>query len=207
MTEAIINAGDGSGSLYYLGGAGESYTTVHNATEGLATTFPTVNEIGQDYTTSTNKYNLRRGGLIFDTSGIGSGDTIDTAVLSLYGQAKDTDQDFDLTVVSGTNLDNPVVDTDYGDLLNSTTSFGSMLASTFQIGGAENQITLNSTGIAAIVKGGITKFGIRSSRDINSNAPTDAIFEYIQFRGTGSSPIPKLTINYTSGFTPKIFFF
>ena len=55
MTVLAVNASN-AGSLYRLGLAGESYATVHDDTIGAATNNPTIVEIGQDYTTSTNKY-------------------------------------------------------------------------------------------------------------------------------------------------------
>lgn len=202
MTGSAINASN-AGKLYGLGGGGDSYATVHNAADGFAGDNETLVEIGQDYTTGTDRYNVRRGGLVFDTSVIPTSMIILAATLTLYGWAKDVDVDFSLTVVSGADLGDALVDADYGDLLDDTTSLGSILASDFLVGvvgvAQENQITLNSTGLAAITRGGTTRFGLRSSRDISSTAPTNNVYEYIQFLGTGSSPIPRLDIAYGFG--------
>jgi len=161
----------------------------------------TLRDVGQIY--YNPGYIVYRLGSAFDTSSLGAGVTITSATLSLYGWSDDSDTDFDITIVSGADLADKLVDADYQDLLNDTTSFGSLSSASF-VEGAWNVITLNPTGLAAISKTGATRFGIRSSRDISATTPTG--FEEVQFEGAfvGNHPA-QLSVTYTGGFIPKVF--
>ncbi len=175
-------------SWYYLDS--QVYATTHNATSaGYAGAEPV---LGQDFFTPT--YRIYRAGLFFDTSSILSSAIISTAILSLYGLWDDsTTADFDLTVVNGSALNNPRVVADYGGLLTATISGGTINSSLWSLSGY-NDITLNSTGISFITKAGTTKLGLRSSRDINSNAPTG--MENVEAYGVDVTYPAKLTITY-----------
>jgi len=170
-----------------------NYTTVHDDTIGSLNAIGSL--IGQELVLGL--YSLWRFGLIFDTSSILGGATITAATLDLYLMSKDiTGSDFDLTIVSGADLNNPLVDADYYDLLDKTTSFGASTVSTMTAG-AVNSISLNATGLAAINigAGAITKLGLRSSRDISSTPPTG--YEDLDIRYVTWSPEPTLTVTYT----------
>ena len=135
-------------------------------------------DVGQDWFPGT--YIIYRSGLAFDTSPVGAGSPIVSAVLSLYGWNDFSDTDFDLTVVSGADLADPLVDADYQELLARTASFGSMNTSAFILGDWNN-IALNASGRAAINLIGITFLGLRSSRDIAALVPGGSGFESIQY--------------------------
>jgi len=150
-------------------------------------------EVGQ-----YSSFIVYRSGLAFVTSTLGSGASITAAVLSVYGYADYSDTDFDLTIVSGADLADYLVDADYQDLLNDTISFGERSTSAF-VEDAWFDIPLNVTGLAAISKTGTTRFGLRSSRDISATTPTG--FESIQYEtswieGWPATHQPKLTITY-----------
>ncbi len=178
------------------------YQTVHDAALAGQVLDDDSPRAGQEYAPGTpDVYSVLRGAIMFDTSSIPSGAIITAAVLSLYGYLDESDTDFDVVVVSGADLADIVVAEDYGDLLNDIASLGSFNTSTFQIGW--NSITLNAAGIAAIVKGGMTRFGLRSSRDISSTTPKlngALASEYVVVEGwSGDTNKPKLTITYTLG--------
>ena len=179
-----------------------SYASAHDAASGTATTGGVI-AIGQDYFV-TPTYDVYRGGLFFDTSSLALGVAINSATLSLRGEEDQSITDFNIVVINGADLNNPRVAADYGDLLDDTTSGGAISTSGFGVE-SYNVITLNTTGINWIIKGGTTKLGLRSSRDINSNAPTGTEWVDIygdNFSGDGDA---KLTITYT--IRPKIFYF
>jgi len=184
------------GSYYYASDA--VYATAQAAAN--ATGRGVVPAVGQESTATGPLYVIYRGGLEFDTSSIPLSAGITAAALSLYGLTDSTVNDFDLTVVDGTDLANPREIADYGDLLDDITSGGTINTSTWSITGY-NDITLNAAGLAMIVKGGTTKFGFRSSKDISATAPTlgDAYDEWIEFYGQDATYPAKLTITYFSG--------
>lgn len=170
------------------------YATAHDGAGGVSNTIISIS-VGQRL--SGGSYDVYRAGLSFDTSSLGAGATIVSATLSVYGFADTSTTDFNLTVVSGADLADPLVDADYQDLLNATTSFGALSTSGF-VADTWFDIDLNATGLAAISKTGITRFGLRSSRDISSTTPTGD--EYIEYdtswiTGWPTTTPPKLTVN------------
>jgi len=182
-----------------LQNSGTDYTSVRNATTGSVDDSDKYGWIGQDNITfpGGTTFWIYRVGLFFDTSSLPDDCIITSATLSLYGVADFSDVDFDIIVVNGSDLDVPMTGNDYGDLLDETTSGGAMNTADFITGGY-NDISLNTIGLSWINKTGITKFGLRSSRDINGNTPSSVIGEYVKIslyeRGSGYQP--KLTVNY-----------
>lgn len=149
------------------------YASAHDAVNGDAVSDTgAAFEVGQYYRHAVTRWWIWRSAVFFDTSALPDDCEISSAVLSLYGGSLGdySDTDFDITLVSGADLADPLVVADYGDLLDDTTSYGSVTTLGWSTSGY-NDITLNSTGRDAINKTGITKFGIRSSRDINSDDP------------------------------------
>ena len=189
----------------YLVGSGSSdYTTVHDASEArdmwAATQGNNVN-VGQSKPYSW--YNIFRAGLYFDTSSIPDDAVISSATLSFCGLYDYSDIDFDIVVVDGSVIEDPMVKADYGDLKDKTTSGGSMNTSGFYTDKTTYMhITLNSDGRGWISKTGTTKLGLRSLEDINSSPPgagTDNE-EYVCIYDNQDDPnyLPKLEVTYTS---------
>ena len=180
----------------YIYVSGTSYATVQGAATGNLVQGGVLVEIANDFDNPT--HHITRGAIMISTTALGASVTISAAVLSIYGHDKNIpDGDFNITVVSGTGLSGTtLVDTDYGDLLATTTSYGSISGTAFTLG-AWNNITLNAAGIAAITKGGTTRFGFRSSRDIAVTPSTG--FDYVQFETEVASTAftPYITITYT----------
>lgn len=182
-----------------------TYLLVHNAATGSdAYNDGSYLLVGQ-LATGTG-WLIDRGYLEFDTSVIGAGASIAEAKLLLMvtteseGTYYTIDNEFDLTLTPATNVANPLNTTDYGDLLDDVTDYGHVTISTPAANRQLIVITLNSTGIAAISKTGTTRFGLRSSRDINSNSPAANEKEYIGIMGKTGDFVPRLVVKLNEVF-------
>jgi hypothetical protein len=142
-------------------------------------------------------YSIFRGALFFDTSSLPDDATITSATLSLYGYSDSSETDFDITVVDGSVLNEPLESADYGDLRSQTVSGGAFDTAGFSASGY-NDIPLNETGMGWISKTGITKFGLRSSRDIAATEPTGDEFVNVCASEKGEGYQPKLVVTYAT---------
>jgi len=137
-----------------------------------------------------------RSALFFDTSSLPDGVDITSATLSLYGDYDWSVADFDITVVDGSLLNDPLIAGDYGYLGGQTISGGAFNTSGF-LEDVYNDIPLNAAGMGWISKTGMTQFGLRSSRDINANEPSgdeEIVWVYSYEQGEGYRP--KLVVTY-----------
>lgn len=172
-----------------------SYSAIHNAETGIAE--DTLNNliIGQKFDDFFSFYYIYRGFLFFDTSIIPNNANLTEVKIGLYLVANNNDTDFNITVQNGqpTYPHLPLETTDYY-YIRYTGDGGSLDTSVLVAG--YNNITLNSDGRNWVQKDGVTKLCLRSSRDINSNAPTGN--EYVQFYTVeqGASYAPKLYVSY-----------
>jgi hypothetical protein len=112
---------------------------------------------------------LWRGYLEMDTSTLAAGDSIVEAYIIVKSKTEKIDATWYLSLVGATGVTAPLVVGDYGDLLAMTTK----LATDVLVNGVPGWkvFALNAAGIAAINKGGTTRFGLRSSRDITATDP------------------------------------
>jgi len=140
---------------------------------------------------------IYRGALFFDTSSLPDTAVITSATLSLYGRSNGSQTDFNITVVDGSLLNDPLVAGDYGDLRTQTISGGAFDTAGFSTSGY-NDIQLNAAGMGWISKTVMTKFGLRSSRDINANEPSFTETEYVSFHSneSGGDLGPMLVVSY-----------
>ncbi len=154
---------------------GWDYYAIHDASTGSVDQGYVPNLVGQScYFGGSAVY---RTALFFNTSYIPDNATITGASLSLYGTCMPpTTFDYSIAVVRGADLNEPLVPADYGDLLDETISMGQRGADNWIVGGW-NPIELNSSGLAQISKTGITKLGLRSTKDI------DRIWPYFGYQG------------------------
>ena len=170
------------------------YSIAHGASTGLVFSMNNYLAVGQAH---VPPFYVFRGALFFDTSSLPDDATISSAVLSLYGKIDYSTVDFLITVVDGSVLHEPLVAGDYGALVTQTVSGGTFDTAGFSTSGY-NDIPLNESGMGWISKTGITKFGLRSSRDIAPTVPTG--WEEVQImpseaaHGIG----PKLVVTYTT---------
>jgi len=192
--EATFYSTASDGFLEY---GNSSYTVAHNAAyaDWVRSSF-NVLAIGQ---VSSGGYYIQRGALFFNTSSLPDNADITSATLSLYGYFDESTIDFDVTVVDGSLLDEPLVASDYGDLRTQTTNGGGFNTVGFSTSGY-NDIYLNAVGMGWISKTGITKFGLRSSRDITATAPSG--LEHVGVHPSesvgGDGYRPKLVVSYRS---------
>mgnify|MGYP001565150853 CR=1 FL=1 len=149
-----------------------NYTTAHDASSADSIT---VNLLLVGQALSGGDYDVYRNGIIINTTSIPITALINSAKARFKVVDDLSSTDFLVTVVSGTDLTDTIVVADYGDLLNDTTSFGSLTTAGVSLVDW-NDINLNATGLvalqAAVTSGDKFRFGIRSSRDISSTTPT-----------------------------------
>lgn len=165
--------------------------------------------VGQVCISGPTTYVIDRGILFFDTSSIPINAIITSAVLSLrsYGGYHRVDNDFDVVIQSGqpTYPSDPVQLTDYNYLYyQPSLNLGSLNTASWN-SSSWNDIALNANGINWISRGGITKYCLRSSKDISGTAPGLDVHDYVAIyaQQKGAGYIPYLTINYTS--TPAVY--
>jgi len=178
----------------FLDRADDNYSVAHDAAnaDGITSSLNSL-YIGQ----YPPPYNIYRSVLFFNTSSLPDDVYITSATLSLYGRTDGSQTEFDITVVDGSLLNDPLVLGDYGDLRTQTTSGGAFNTAGFSTSGY-NDIPLNAVGMGWISKTGMTQFGLRSSRDITANVPTS--FEYVAVYSNeeGDGYRPKLAVSYRS---------
>jgi hypothetical protein len=144
-----------------------------------------------------------RSAMLFDTSSISSGSTISAATLSIYGSSK-TDQFSQSIGITSVSLasNTAVVASDYAVANWGSTRFATDITVTSWSNSAYNDFALNASGLAAVIAGGISKFGMRSSGDIDNTAPTwaDSLtcqVVTISADAVGTTTDPKLVVTYT----------
>ena len=145
---------------------------------------------------------LTRAILLFDSSDLPDDATISAATLSLYGSSK---VDFlsitpDLNVYSSNPASNTALAAGDFDSLGSTAFATAITYASFSATGY-NDFTLNSSGIAAISKTGVSKFGVRNANyDAAGTPPTWSSTTYSRLYGyfaeQGSGYKPKLVVTY-----------
>lgn len=155
-------------------------------------------------TTSNQFARLRRAILLFDTSSIPAGATINSVTLTLTGVNKANGLGSpDLHVVNSTPASNTAVaNGDYANV--GTTSYGSISYASFNTAGT-NDISLST---AAVTKAGITKLGLTLSWDQAASftgtwASGATSSFYIDWADLGSSK-PTLTVDYTVSGTRRV---
>lgn len=156
--------------------------------------------------------NYHRGGVLFNTSTIGS-DTIYSATLSLAGTNKldlDNNQP-NANIYHFDPLSNTaIVEGDYNRF--ETTEFSTSVSySNLTTDGSYTDFTLNSNGIAAISTSSVSKFGIRNPNyEVANQAPTNTgdgdrfgwEVDAAETGGAGTSQDPKLVVVHSGPDAP-----
>lgn len=195
----------------YLSGYGEgvSYATVYSAANGEVTQDGDLIDVGQYYYAPDTAFGIYRSALDFGTMTV----TATAATLSLWLNTDNSTTDFNIVLVSGSDLASILVEADYGDLLDDITALNDDFNTSSLVAGW-NVLTFNAAGITILNGGGTIRLGGRSSRDISSTTPKlngASASEEVSFHAKtigGNNHTPFLTITYTpSAFTPKIFYF
>jgi hypothetical protein len=175
-----------------------SYADCHNAANAdNAYNDPATWRVGQYWIATGPAWVIYRGVAEWDTSGLGAGANILSAILLVHDEsAAVVDNNFTLQLTPAVSVSYPLGTADYGDLLSETTDYGSLSMSSWNYGGW-NTIVLTAAGIAAINKTGTTRFGIRSSRDITPTDPagmSGTITENVTLTGDTATLMPRLVI-------------
>jgi hypothetical protein len=176
-----IKAGDGTGNNY-------------SATELFC-------ELQNGYAGNNNNYTLLvRSILLFNTGSLGADATISGAVLSTYYKSKQNLGG--VYIVSSTPAsDTTLANSDYGNL--GATSFG-YLANASISASQYNDFTLNASGLSAISKTSLSKFGMKIDIDFTGTGDGatingyDRYYNFYSSRTTGTGNDPKLVVTYTT---------
>lgn len=190
----IVNTSTNDGFLYR---SGSNYSSIWSAEEGAVSSDDDYISIGQTKAEPFSYYNIFRGFLFFDTSELPTNADIMNATLSIYKKNDYSSTDFMITVQNGqpSYPHDPLEEGDYNEKYYSGN--GSSLNTASFMNGTNN-ITL--TNLSWITAGDITKFCLRSNRDINGTIPTGA--EYVTISSANiqgepnPDPRPKLIITY-----------
>ncbi len=179
MATANVNATNDASHVYALNA---DYPTAQGATTG---TVSGNLRVGQYYD-ATPIYGVYRSFLAF---AIPSMLDITSCILHLDGQSDNSTTDFNMYIVSSTYT-TPVSE-DF-DLVGTT--LWSDAWNSVNYSANDNAITLNSTGLSAVLaaQGGTLRIALRSEKDINATTPTGS--ERVNFTPNGNA---YLTITYT----------
>ncbi len=173
------------------------FATARGAASGTLSGTATKNFI--DCAFSTPNYYVERSFINYDTSPLPDAAAITAVILSIKGSAKNiTGAQRAINVYSSTASDT-IVAGDF-DLVGSTAFCATPITDVAFSTSAYNDFTFNATGIAAIVKTGISKFSLREvNKDVGNVAPVDYAdlsFSPVEVSGTASDPV--LVVTYTS---------
>jgi len=142
-------------------------------------------------------YTILRSYLMFDTSTIPDLATITSGYVRMVVFDDQSTDDFNVTLqeVKSPKPHDPLIPTDY-----SKAGIAGHLGHTNTTGYADESIfniSLTVSGRASINKTGMTKWSVRSNKDINASSP--AAFEFMIFYdyGVDIAKYPKLFLNYT----------
>ena len=200
------------GGVATQGGAAGTFASVRAKAGTLAQPSSGENTAVQILATgSSNQYNeMFRGYTLFDTSGIGSGQVVTTATLSLWVADKGANgMGQSITIVQGVPASNTdLVAADYA-----TANFTMTQQNTTDLAWASitlsayNDFVLNATGRGNINTTGITKFGIVSDLDRDNGTPTwssgaNAYFNIRWADQAGFTNDPKLMVDSSSATAP-----
>ena len=176
-------------------GLSANYTTIHNAATADST--PVMDGVEERIWNAENTpgtEEISRAVFYFDLAGISG--TLKSAYLLYYLDARPGDgvhddpvADFEVVIVSGDGVSQPLLDTDYHVLLGNTTSFGSTWNSDTTVSNY-NTIEINAAGLAYITTklGASCPLGLRIDADIASIA-TDDTWQNVSGLTGGAPPL------------------
>jgi hypothetical protein len=198
-TKGALAANEGTYTIYQLydgwvsktetgaAVAPDGYSAAHDAANA-DTTQTSGNDIvvGQDGVSAgggKGTYTIWRGLLYFDTTMLPANAQIVSASVVLFTKTDNSDADFDVWLVDGSNMVAPPDDSCYGLLKNSGTNLveGTPFNTTGWVDNSAAVMPLNSTGIALIARTGVTRIGVRSALDVSATAPALGTPEYCSF--------------------------
>ena len=190
-------------------GMDEVYATIIGGAGDFSSAVNTFDNYKTYASTTSNQFanNYRFIGL-FDTSSLTASANIDSVTLGFYVNSKTNALGSpDLHVVASTPAaNNALANSDYGNV--ASTTFGNVTYAGVTAG-AFNDITLNATGVSAISKISISKFGTKNSWDLAGSfggawaSAAESGFNIDNSDGTNK---PRLIITFNFGADSSAFF-
>lgn len=191
-------------------GVSESFATIRAGAGNGAYPDNLINVVSLEASDVTDEYNtLGRIILCFDTSTLTTYAHVTGTTVSLYGWGtakSDALGTADLHIGSATPASTSnLVNADYNSV--GTTSFGSIAYADYTTD--YNVVTLNASGIANLVKTGISSYSAQLSWDINNDATglvwaSELVSRFYSYGSeqTGTANDPKLVVTYHLDFNP-----
>lgn len=184
-------------------GFDESFGTMRGGAGSGSSASDTADYMQLESSATSNQYrSFYRSFYLFDTSSIGSGNTVTSGTISLYGSSSIDHFSQSVCIVSTTPASNTtIVNGDYSNTSTTEQSSTRITLASWSNSGY-NDFTLSATGIASVSLTSITKFGGKLSGDLDNTAPTwssslNARARAIQADTAGTTTDPKLVIVYT----------
>ncbi len=171
-------------------------TTATASADGITLSIHSENE-------TTNKFSVHRAFLLFDTSSIPDGDTIDSATTTVTKNTgiSENPQTSGLIQTSPAS-DTTLVNNDFDNLtLNSPSEATDSRVDMNVADDTDINYVMNATGLGFINATGITKLGIRFTGDIDDVLPPNNTRRFIQVHSVeiaGTNNDPKLVVTHTS---------
>lgn len=148
-----------------------------------------------------NRYIITRNVLLFDTSAIPDSDTINSATITVTssgtGDSTNGDSSNFYSVVTAST--SALANSDYDKANWGTTAYSTAKSLSTLVTAGAYTWTLNSSGIAAISKTGISYFGERSTNDASNSTPASrgyVLMRSVDFTGTANDPV--LTVDHSA---------
>lgn len=194
----------------------QTWATIQGGAGNTVVDTGTGEALGLIYSGSTSGWQqISRAIFLFDTSAIADNDIIDSATLSFYGNGKSDGLTISptLNVYSSAPASNTALAAgDYDSL--GTTAFSTNITNANFSTTAYNDFVLNASGLAAISKTSVSKFGTRESTyDALNVEPTrngNSLLSHFNANcadQTGTANDPKLVVVHTAPITVKGEFF
>jgi len=194
------------------GGVSEAWATIHagagnNSNDSIAS----LDEPGLRVSTSNASLwrTINRTFLLFDTSAITDTDTIDSAVLSIYvtsltNTITPSSGTMGFRIVTTTPASNTAIaNSDYANT-GTTSQANEILIGSISTS-AYNDFTLNATGLSNVSTTGVSKFGLRHTRDADDSEPTGShsvgqksALLPVAADTAGTSQDPKLVVTHSA---------
>lgn len=175
------------------------FATCRNAATGSGADSSAELYFTYEFRSGLSDYRMFRNFTLFDTSSIPDGDTISSATYSICHfttNAADDNGD-SVSIVGATPASNTVIVTADYDQLGSTKFATDIPFSTITGNNTFYNFPLNATGIAAILKTGVTKMGFRTALDIANTQPTG--LGQRNFYGSNNASFdPALVVEHSS---------
>lgn len=194
-TTTTFYAGSGNGWVYVATGTVWATERARGTGDGASVNPSSTDNYFQCYKAGST-YIIGHNFYPADTSALTSGVIVDSASLNYYySPTTNVNGVGNVVVATSQASTSTLATTDFGSV--GSTDFGRKLWSAHS-SNAMNLIDLNASGLAAISLTGVTKIGIRNTRDFDDSAPTGNNYAGTRFAAyTGTTSDPYYSITYS----------